>query len=87
MRVTKYYCDHCKKEVDDESDLHLVKMAVHHKQSCVLSSDFYVCFECVYDDLKIADNKTESLEVHAKRWHVEGNFFNILKRLFGKGEK
>jgi hypothetical protein len=87
MRVTKYYCDHCKKEVKDESDLHLVKMAVHHQQSCVSSSDFYVCYECVYDDLKIVDTPYESDGRSAKRWHIERNFFNILKRLFSKGEK
>jgi hypothetical protein len=87
MRVTKYYCDHCKKEVKDESDLHLVKMAVHHKQSCVASSDHHVCYECVYDNLKIPDYNTESLIVSSKRWHIERNFFMIIKRLFGKGEK
>lgn len=86
MRITKYYCDHCKKEVADESDLHLVRMAVHHNHSCVSSSDFNVCYECVYDDLKIAETPYESTVKSAKWWHIERNFFNILKRLFGKGE-
>lgn len=80
MIETKYYCDHCKKEVQDRSELYLLKMTIHKNLDMIVTDGKEICSDCTHEALGID-------LTHSKHHDEVSNsfskiFISIFKRFF-----
>ena len=98
MRITKYYCDTCSKEVSSEDDLTMVTIAVRFREDSHCSGDVTsytnnICSDCLKEVglLKetlpeFAGNKPNiSSSIKSSLWNGK-SFKDIIKNILRKKE-
>lgn len=81
MQQTKYYCDHCEKEVQSKSELYLLKMALHKELETISTCGKEICPECINKGMGI-DLANPKYDRYHKEQALYRNLINMVKSFF-----